>query len=276
MFYTVPSSTINWYTSAVGGSVVGTGSPFNPVPSVIANTNTPGTFTFYAECSSTPGCRSTVANFIIEAAPSVFNVTGGGAYCAGGSGVAVGLSGSQSGVNYQLQVGAVNTGAPVAGTGSAISFGNQTAAGNYTVIATSTSGSGCQANMNGTVTVTINPVAPSQGHSLRQILRSARVRTMYAYTVPNDPSVTLHMELQRNRCNYSRPQEFCIGQLFSNRYIWYSLCNSYKCLWSKPCQDARNNCQSSSRRPGDYYRACCRLSGPGWLCFHGTCYSKCN
>jgi len=36
--------------------------------------------------------------------------------------VAVGLSGSQSGVDYQLQIGGANTGSPVAGTGSAISL----------------------------------------------------------------------------------------------------------------------------------------------------------
>ena len=75
----------------------------------------------------------------------------------------VGLSGSQSGVNYQLRVGAVNTGAPVAGTGSAISFGLQTAAGTYTVVATSTSASACTSNMNGSAIVTLNPLPSAPG-----------------------------------------------------------------------------------------------------------------
>jgi hypothetical protein len=32
----------------------------------------------------------------------VFNVTGGGAYCSGGNGLNIGLSGSQSGIRYDL------------------------------------------------------------------------------------------------------------------------------------------------------------------------------
>ena len=53
------------------------GSPFNPVgdPEVIAvypalaNSLTPGTYPFWAECSSVPGCR-TLSNFTIIQAPA--------------------------------------------------------------------------------------------------------------------------------------------------------------------------------------------------------------
>ncbi len=91
------------------------------------------------------------------AAPNVYTVTGGGAYCTGGAGSIVGLNNSETGVSYQLQLGGVNTGTPVAGTGSAISFGNQTTAGTYTVIATRTV-TGCTSTMTGSVTVSINPL----------------------------------------------------------------------------------------------------------------------
>ncbi len=89
--------------------------------------------------------------------PLPFNVTGGGAYCAGTSGTAIGVANSQTGVNYQLFIGvSTPVGSPVAGnTGSAISFGNQLAVGTYTVVATNTVG-GCTTNMNGSATVTIN------------------------------------------------------------------------------------------------------------------------
>lgn len=86
--------------------------------------------------------------------PNDYTVTGGGAYCAGGSGVALGLSGSDSWVTYQLRNNGVNVGSPVSGTGSPISFGNQTAAGSYTVIATNV-GTSCTAQMSGNVTVSI-------------------------------------------------------------------------------------------------------------------------
>jgi hypothetical protein len=102
-------------------------------------------------------CLSTLAtsSITVNALPTQFNVTGGGAYCNGGSGVAIGLDGSETGVNYQLKNGASNVGSLVAGTGNAISFGNVTGAATYTVIATNAT-TGCSNTMNGSATVTVN------------------------------------------------------------------------------------------------------------------------
>jgi len=91
--------------------------------------------------------------------PSLYTVTGGGSYCAGGSGVHVGLNGSTIGVLYQLYVGGVIVGLPLAGTGAPLDFGSQTTAGIYNVIATNAS-TGCVKTMTGTVTITINPLPP--------------------------------------------------------------------------------------------------------------------
>ena len=92
--------------------------------------------------------------------PSQFVLTGGGSYCLGGSGVVIGLSGSQSGITYQLYNNITPIGSPVSGTAAAISFGNQTLAGIYTVIATRVS-TGCTIDMGSSVAVVINslPVA---------------------------------------------------------------------------------------------------------------------
>ncbi|WP_163398863.1 hypothetical protein [Flavobacterium fluviatile] len=94
--------------------------------------------------------------------PTAYNVTGTNSYCAGGSGVAVGLSNSETGVTYQLKNGTTDIGTPVAGTGSSISFGNQITAATYTVVATRTVG-GCTNNMNGSaiVTITSPPAVPT-------------------------------------------------------------------------------------------------------------------
>ena len=93
--------------------------------------------------------------------PTIFNVTGGGSYCVGGTtGVSIGLSGSETGVSYQLQLSGLNVGSPVSGTGSAISFGNQTAVGTYVVIATNTITS-CTKIMNGNAIVSTNPNLPA-------------------------------------------------------------------------------------------------------------------
>ena len=89
--------------------------------------------------------------------PTAFNVTGGGAYCSGGSGSPIGLSGSEAGMSYQLYRNVTTSvGSPIPGTGNAISFGNQTVVGTYTVVATNPDGM-CTAVMNGSVTVSINP-----------------------------------------------------------------------------------------------------------------------
>jgi len=117
--------------------------------------------TYYFRAQSSAGCWSTQGSAVISinTPPTAFTVTGGGAYCSGGTGVPVGLSGSQSGVNYQLFNGSTGLGI-VPGTGSAITFGSITAAATYTVTATNTT-SGCTNGMTGSATVSINPL-PTQ------------------------------------------------------------------------------------------------------------------
>lgn len=104
-----------------------------------------------ANCTGTSSSTSVTVN----PTPALFNVTGGGAYCAGGTGVAVGVSSSQSGVGYQLIRNGSSVGLPlINGTGSAISFGLQTAAGTYTVNAAYPTG--CNIDMTGSVVISIN------------------------------------------------------------------------------------------------------------------------
>jgi uncharacterized repeat protein (TIGR01451 family) len=89
------------------------------------------------------------------ALPVTFTVTGGGSQCVGGDGLAVGLSGSQIAVNYQLYLNGVATGNILGGTGMALNFGLQTQSGTYTVVATDMI-NGCVLQMAGSATVTIN------------------------------------------------------------------------------------------------------------------------
>jgi hypothetical protein len=138
---------------AVGAPVSGTGSSIDFGLQAAA-----GNYTVVAANSSTTctGNMSGSATVVVSATPTSFAVTGGGNYCVGGTGVNVGLSGSASGINYHLYKAGVAVGGTVAGTGSAIDFGPQTAAGSYSVLATSAS-SGCTNNMSGTVSVGVNP-----------------------------------------------------------------------------------------------------------------------
>jgi autotransporter-associated beta strand protein len=110
--------------------------------------------------SCTPPATSTAVSLTVNPLPTVFNVTGGGAFCNNTNGSPVGLDGSQSGVNYQLQLNGNPTNAPVSGTGSAFSFGNQTASGNYTVLAVDAT-TGCAVAMNGSASL-IFAIGPFQ------------------------------------------------------------------------------------------------------------------
>ena len=97
------------------------------------------------------------ATINIISLPASHSVTGGGSYCAGGVGVAVGLDGSTTGDIYQLYLAGAPVATAVGGTGTAVSFGLDTAAGSYTVIATDTT-THCVAAMNDTAHVVVNPL----------------------------------------------------------------------------------------------------------------------
>ena len=75
-------------------------------------------------------------------------------------------------MNYQLYRGATAVGSPVAGTNAAISFGNQTVAGTYTVVATNAS-TNCSRSMSGSTTITTIPRPTStitvNGTSLQEL-----------------------------------------------------------------------------------------------------------
>ena len=141
--------------TAIGLAASGTGNigaftATNSTTSAITATITVTPKAGAANCAGTP----TTFTITVNPKPVVYAVTGGGTSCDG-SGVAVGLSNSELGVNYQLKRGGVNTGSPVAGTGSAISFGNQTTTGIYTATAVNAT-TNCVINMTGSANVENN------------------------------------------------------------------------------------------------------------------------
>jgi len=138
----------NWYSGSSGGTAFHTG-----------NFYTTGTLsadvTYYVSSGSgmCESPRTPVTITVASGGGTAFTVTGGGNLCSGGPGHPVGLSGSQSGVTYQLYLNGFTQGTPVSGTGSSISFGVQTNAGNYTVI--TAGGGACATTMTGSVTINV-------------------------------------------------------------------------------------------------------------------------
>ena len=88
--------------------------------------------------------------------PVLFNVTGGGSYCEGGTGLPVGLDGSEIGTTYTLYKNGDAQLPTVAGTGSAITFGDQLF-GTYTVKGTNGGGT---VDMTGSAIIIETPATP--------------------------------------------------------------------------------------------------------------------
>jgi len=95
--------------------------------------------------------------------PLIYSVTGGGSYQYGGSGVHIGLSGSQQNYGYYLYLNSGTTSvANMTGTGNALDFGLFTTAGTYYCKAkVDSSSSSCLVNMHDSAIVTITGYVPT-------------------------------------------------------------------------------------------------------------------
>jgi hypothetical protein len=166
----------------VGGQVSGTGVLLDLGLQTMA-----GTYTVVASGAAS-ACTMNMtgsANVSINALPAAYTVTGGGTYCAGGAGFAIYLSGSKTGVDYQLYDAGMAIGSPVNGTGTGLNFGLQTGAGAYTAVATDAA-TGCVNNMTASCNIMVNaiPVAFAIGGGGHYCAGGAGVAMDLAGSVP--------------------------------------------------------------------------------------------
>jgi hypothetical protein len=158
-FSVCAGSTTTVSSAPAGGvwsSSMGTVANVNPTTGIVTG-NSAGTANITYTISF--GCN-TSATVTVHAIPSLSNVTGGGSYCASGSGLPVGLDASNAGFDYFLSDG-TSTVATIPGTGAPLNFGLFTAAGTYTVSASSPTTT-CGRNMAGSAVITVaSPVIPS-------------------------------------------------------------------------------------------------------------------
>ena len=178
--------TANFTVNALPAVIIGGPTVCQGLPVTLTDATTGGLWTSTTTSVATIGSTSGIVNGVtagvtniiytlntgcqrsktitVNPLPALFTVTGGGAYCVGGAGLHIGLSGSVTGISYQLYVGGMPTGLTVTGTGGVLDFGLQTAAGTYTIQATTAAG--CAASMTGSVVISINPLpAPISGAS---------------------------------------------------------------------------------------------------------------
>ena len=134
---TAPSGPVSSYTWEIDPASAGTIMGTSTVATLDVNSAYTGTIdiTVRADNQCGDGIWSDAFQATAHATPSIFWVSDGSSYCVGTGGVEVTLDGSETGVDYELMLDGVATGTIVAGTGSAISFGNQTDEGIYTAFA---------------------------------------------------------------------------------------------------------------------------------------------
>ncbi len=145
-------TTLRWATDALFANSIGTG-----VSLVIAKPTI--TTTYYARWETVSCGNSDAISTVITVnpLPTVYNVSGGGQYCSGGTGVTISLSSSTTGVNYTLVKDGTPTATVISGvTGSGINFNNVTVAGTYTI--TAQNANTCSSTMNGNAIVTVSPL----------------------------------------------------------------------------------------------------------------------
>lgn len=148
-----PGSSFIW-TVATTGNVVGQSADNGAtINQTLTNNGTTDAVVTYTVIPSANGCSGNPydVNVTVQPHPLAYNVTGGGAFCPGSAGIAVGLDGSETGINYNIYVdGVLNS--TVAGTGSAISSALINSLGNVTVVAQNTT-TGCTFDMIGSATI---------------------------------------------------------------------------------------------------------------------------
>lgn len=199
-----PSATSNGTLIPESGLRIGTFQIFNTVAYAHStmgliwwNTN-PAYTTIYAIVPpGVTGTATLITNFswhtssftnpVLNMPVTAFNLTGGSTYCSGSAGVAVGLSGSENGVEYRLIKNSSPAGAYIPGTGAAITFGVQTF-GDYSSTgyrkATYLTGT-----MTGSLTVTqiTTPLAPGSITGPSVVVQG---QTGVAYSVSPVPNAT--------------------------------------------------------------------------------------
>ncbi|MBK7212810.1 MAG: Ig-like domain repeat protein [Bacteroidales bacterium] len=169
---------------------------------------------------------SGTSTLTVDPLPIIYNVTGGGSYCASGSGVTITLSGSETGTRYYLHNNTTNEDvAFLDGTNAAIDFITVTTAGTYSIKAIDQSDTHCESMMSGTVEVVINslPVATA-------------TKSNVSCNGGNNGSVTI---TPVSRCCglYLYPQSWSIDcRTSSNGIYLYRTCCKYIFLDNVGCQ----------------------------------------
>ena len=143
-----------------------------------------------------PSVMDNEVEVIMIMIPESFNITGGGFYCEGTSGVEIGIESSQLEITYELYLNDEATGIIAEGTGDAISFGEVTGTGVYTAVGYDNL-LGCENFMEGStdVIMLLLPVTPEAPDGPDQVDLVYTQTSQYSMIPgPNSPSCEWDLE----------------------------------------------------------------------------------
>ncbi|MCG8582831.1 MAG: gliding motility-associated C-terminal domain-containing protein [Bacteroidales bacterium] len=132
-------------------TVVGTDNPIT-----FDLVNNPGEY--YVMADDGAGCEIEMLNretLIVHPLPIAYQISGSGKYCSTEAGAYIKLESSEVGVEYIVQMGGIQQGTRVSGSGSELTFGPFSTAGVYSVVAYNST-TLCTSNMNGEVTIGVD------------------------------------------------------------------------------------------------------------------------
>ena len=129
----LPGTTYTWSAPAGTGFTGGApGTNQGNISGTLTNTTSAPVTATYTVTPKSGTCAGNPfsVTVTINPTPTIFTVSAGagGNYCAGGAGVPILLSGSETGISYELKLNDVSTGIIRTGDGAALNFGNQTSA----------------------------------------------------------------------------------------------------------------------------------------------------
>ena len=143
--------------------------------------------TVYSVTCTYNGCSNTASFTVyIQAPPIAYTITGDSTYCSGQAGVTLGLNGSEADCYYKLYQNGVAIGT-INGTGYPLNFGIHIA-GTYIIKGFKNTLS-CDAQMNGTLNVSVLPLPQAAGPIIGQTIVCQNSVMTYSTSIIQDASL---------------------------------------------------------------------------------------
>jgi len=186
----------------VGTPVAGTGGTINLPTGNLNSTTTFNVLAIIASTSCSAQLTGTATVTVISLPTATYTLSASPSTISYGATSTLSLSGSETGVNYQLRISTTPVGSAVAGTGSAISFAAVSPASTttYNVLTTNTT-TGCSVQQTSTTTVNVIPTVSFTAASQSSVNESGTMTITAQLSGASGQTVTVPFSLAGTATN---------------------------------------------------------------------------